>query len=357
MASRATSLRLTFFVVVCAALLCVSSATALEPTAHSAQAPSAAAPKPATTAEWARIVAAAKREGSVVIYTSQNPTSMADMAAKFKAKYGINVTINRNIDSVTAQQVTSEFGSGRRTADLWVTASKPHALGSLKNGWVVDARGPNLFAKAYDRKVYAKPGKAFIVGAAVLGMSWNTSFFPQGLKDFPDILNPRLKGRIGIPQPTAASFVDWYLWLEATYGRNILTRLAAQEPKIYASSLPMLQAVASGEIAASPFTPATALDLKGQGAPVDFKLAKGFNTWNAPFYGMVLRGSPHPNAAQLLADYLVTKEGQATGMRLSGVVMKGVPNAFFVKPRQQNLKALTPAKVAEFQARWARLFQ
>jgi iron(III) transport system substrate-binding protein len=310
----------------------------------------------APAAKWAQLVAQAKREGQVTLYSTQNPALLADMAAKFKAKYGITVTINRNIDSVLAQQVTAEFGSGRRTADVWVAASKPLVLGAIKNGWLVDAVGPNLYAKIYDRKALAKPGKAFMVGTAVLGMSWNTAFFPQGLRDFPDILNPRLKGRIGIPQPTAASFVDWYLWLEATYGRNILNRLAEQEPKIYTSSLPMLQAVASGEIAASPFTPGTALDLKAQGAPVGYKLAKGFNTWNAPFWGMVLRGAPHPAAAQLLADYMVTKQGMGASQRLAGSVIKGIPNTFYVKPRNQKLSELTPAKIAAFQARWNRLF-
>lgn len=317
----------------------------------------AAAPKPATSAQWARIVAAAKREGSVTLYTTQNPTLLQDMAVKFRAKYGITVTINRNIDSVLASQVTAEFGSGRRTADVWVAASKPLVLGAIKNGWIVDARGPSLFKNVYDRTTLAKPGKSFVVGTAVLGMAWNTQFFPPGLQDIPDLLNSRLKGRIGIPQPTAASFVDWYLWLEATYGRNILNRLAAQEPKIYLSSLPMLQAVASGEIAASPFVPGTALDLKGQGAPVNFKLAKGFNTWNAPFWGMVLRDAPHPNAAQLLADYMVTKEGMGAAQRLAGAVIKGIPNTFYVKPRNQKLSDLTPEKIAAFQARWRALFQ
>jgi iron(III) transport system substrate-binding protein len=337
--------------------LVVAAATAAVGASAASSAPQATAPKPATKAQWAKIVAAAKREGSVTLYSTQNPTLLQDMAANFKAKYGITVTINRNIDSVLASQVTAEFGSNRHTADIWVAASKPLVLGAIKNGWIVDARGPNLFAKIYDRTTLAKPGKAFIVGTAVLGMGWNTSFFPQGLKDFPDILNSRLKGRIGIPQPTAASFVDWYLWLEATYGKNILNRLAAQEPKIYLSSLPMLQAVASGEIAASPFVPGTALDLRRQGAPINFKLAKGFNTWNAPFWSMVLKNAPHPNAAQLLADYMVTKAGMGAAQRLAGAVIKGIPNTFYVKPRNQKLSELTPQKIAAFQARWKALFQ
>jgi iron(III) transport system substrate-binding protein len=338
------------------ALLAVSGASASN-SASAGAGPQAKAPKPATKKEWAALVAKAKQEGSVVVYTTQNPTTFANMAAKFKERYGIDVKINRNIDAVLASQVTAEFGSGKHTADIWIGASKPLVLGAIKNGWLVDAVGPNLFAKTYDRSTLAKPGKAFIVGTAVLGMGWNTNFFPPGLNDLPDLLNSRLKGRIGIPQPTSPSFVDWYLWVQETYGRNFLPRLAAQEPKIYGSSLPMTQAVASGEIAASPFVVATLLDLKSQGAPVGFKLAKGFKTWNAPFWGMMLKGAPHPAAAQLLADYMVTKEGMGLATRLSGSVIKGLPNTFYTTPRNQKLSDLTPKKVADFQAYWNSLFR
>jgi iron(III) transport system substrate-binding protein len=315
------------------------------------------APGEATPVEWEQLVADAREEGSVVLYTAQNPESLEDTAREFEARYGISVTVNRNIDSVTATQVAAEFDSGNHTADVWVTATQPHVLDAVDKGWVVPAVGPSLFADAYDRETLARPGDAAIVGAAVLGMAWNTQAHEGELKDIPDLLEPALKGRIGIPEPAAASFVDWYLWLEETYGEDILEDLAAQEPKIYASSLPMLQAVASGELAASPFVPGTALDLKEQGAPLEFLVPGGEQAWNAPFWGMVLDGAPHPAAAQLLIDYLVTREGQASSQHLSGAILPDVPEAFTVEPREQDLEALTPAKVAEFQKRWNELFR
>jgi hypothetical protein len=151
--------------------------------------------KPATYSK--KLVAQAKKEGSVTLYTTQNPVLLADMAAKFKDTYGISVTINRNIDSVLATQVTAEEGTGKALADIWVCASKPLVLGALKNGWVVDAVGPDLYSKAYDRTIFAKPGKAFVVGEAILGMEWNTSQFSGGLKDLPDVLKAP-SGRIGV---------------------------------------------------------------------------------------------------------------------------------------------------------------
>jgi iron(III) transport system substrate-binding protein len=312
---------------------------------------------PASKAKWAQIVAKAKKEGSVTIYSAQAPTNLRAMAAKFKEKYGINVTVNRQIDSVMVSQINSEIGSGKVVADLWVQASKNYVLGALQNKWAVDAVGPDLYAKAYDRSKFAKPGKAFIVGTAILAMAWNTQAYPKGLKDIPDLLDPSLKGKIGIPQPTSASFVDWYLWLEETYGKSFLRKLAAQKPKIYLSSLPILQAITSGEISASPFVPGNALDLKKQGAPVQFKLANKGNNWNAPFWGIILKKAPHPNAAQVLADFLVTKAGQETSQHLSGTVLKGVPDAFYAPARNQKLSNLTPKKIAAFQARWNSLFK
>jgi iron(III) transport system substrate-binding protein len=71
---------------------------------------------------------------------------------------------------------------------------------------------------------------------------------------------------------------------------------------------------------------------------------------------MVLKQAPHPAAAQLLADYMITQQGQATSQRAAGTVRKDVPNAYYVTPRQQNLKDLTPQKVTEFQASWNDMF-
>jgi iron(III) transport system substrate-binding protein len=314
--------------------------------------------KPYTAAEWNAIVAKAKQEGSVTIYSSQHPVYLQDFANGFKEKYGITVNVNRNVDTVLVTQITAEQGTGNLKADFWVSASKPQVLGGLKNGWVADARGPSLYMSRYDRAKYAKPGKAFAVGAAVLGIAWNSKAVPQGIKDYPGFLNQSLAGgKIGVPDPKAApAFIDFYLWLQENYGASYLTRLAAMKPKIYISTLPMQQATTSGEIAGDTLAPATTRDLKSQGAPVDFAIPpKG--AWNAPWWGMVLKQAPHPNAAQLLADFMVTPEGQALVHKNYGSVLKGVPGTFYVPLRNQKLSNFTPAKVKAFNETWDRLFR
>ena len=312
---------------------------------------------PATQREWAQLVARAKREGSVAIYSSQSPTSLADFAAKFKAKYGIDVTINRQIDTVTVQQVTTEHSSGRHIADLWVVAARPYVLGALRNGWVTDARGPALFGKRYDRSKLAKPGKAFVVGTAIASFAWNTQRWPRGLRDFTDVLDPDLGGgRLGVVRPGVPGHVDfWRDYLGAKYGANFVTRLAAQKPKLYVSSFPLQNALAAGEVAAAVFVTPQTLDLKAQGAPVDFRLTPG-GSWNSPWWGMILKEAAHPAAAQVLANYMVTAEGQAAINKGFGAVMKDIPGTYFVAPRVIKLSEFTPKKVTDYIASWNSLF-
>ncbi len=330
--------------------ICVSAFAAA-----TARGTATAAPKPVSKKAWTQLVAKAKQEGTVNIYTTQIPALLTDMAAKFKAKYGINVVINRQVDNVLATEINTEQSTGKVSADIWVANSKAYVLGGLKNGWVTDAVGPDFFNKRFNRAIFAKPGKAWVVGSAVLGYGWNTNAYPKGLKSFTDLIDPALNGRIGVLEPLSPVAVDWYLWLQETYGKSFITKLAAMHPHLYPSSVPMQQALTSGEISAGTFLPTTTLDLMASGAPVQFKLPQ--HPWNTPYYAMILKKAPHAAAAQLLADYMISPEGQASINHHLGSVLKNVSGTSYVLPRIQRLSQLTPTKVAAFQAYWNSLFK
>jgi iron(III) transport system substrate-binding protein len=314
----------------------------------------AAAPKPASAAAWNKLIAQAKKEGTVTIYSVQNPTGLQDLANAFKAKYGISVTVNRNVDSVLLSQINAEQGTKNAIADIWVPSQKRLVVGAIQNGWVVDAVGPNFFKKRFDRKTFMV-SKSFIVGSAVLGMTWNTQAYNGSVSGVDDFTQSQFKGKIGVPDPrVSTSFMDWYLWAQAKYGKGILQKLAAQNPKIYPSVLPMTQAVASGELAGAPCGSGTAVDLKGQGAPIDYKVLK--DNWNAPYYGLILKQSKHPAAAQLLADYLISPEGQKYADHGFGADYPNIEGTYYAKPRIVKLNDFTPAKVKAFTDEWVSLF-
>ena len=318
------------------------------------QATAATAPTPLTAAGWRALVGRAKKEGSVNLYSVQAPANLAALAKAFEAKFKIKVNINRNVDNVMLAQINAERSTGKYVADIWVPSLKRYVLGATRNGWIADARGPNFFKKRFDRKAHLV-GKGWHVGSAVLGMAWNTRAVPNGVTDGRSFLAASFQGRIGVPDPrVSTSFMDWYLWANKKYGANYESRLAAQKPKIYVSSLPMTQAVASGEIIGAPVAAGTALALKEAGAPIDYKVLP--DNWNAPYIGVIMKSAQHPNAAQLLADYMLSPEGQGLANAGFGALYPGIKGTFYAKIRDVNVNDFTPAKVKTFNDNWVNLF-
>jgi iron(III) transport system substrate-binding protein len=114
----------------------------------------------------------------------------------------------------------------------------------------------------------------------------------------------------------------------------------------------MTQAIGSGKIAAGTFVATSAIDLKAQGRADRVQATQGPEDeghLERPWHGMFLRKAPHPNAARLMFDFMVTRKGQALMQQHLGTVLRGVPDGFYATSREQNLKDSTPEKVSEFQ--------
>jgi iron(III) transport system substrate-binding protein len=307
------------------------------------------------------LVAAATEEGKVTIYSSQGLDALEEMASNFEAKYpGIDVEVVRGIDSDLAPKVEAENQTGQGIADVYVNASLSWVADHAEQGWFLPVEGPELTGEgAYDAEQYVHDGNYFEVGAAVLTFAWNTELYDAGVTDYPDLLDPELQGQMGVIEPTAPSIVDFYLWLEETYGEEYVEQLAALEPRIYPSSLPIGEALAAGEIAATPYAaPQTLVPLAEEGAPVEFGIGPE-GAWGARFFGTVLTSAPNPKAGQLLANYMVTAEAQEVLQATGGSVLPDIPGTLITnaETREQDLSKLTPEAVAAYQEKWNGLFR
>jgi iron(III) transport system substrate-binding protein len=315
------------------------------------------APAGISEADWDAIVTAAQDEGKVTIYSSQGLDQLNDMAERFSDEYGIELEVVRDIDSALIPKVEAEQQTGSGIADVIAQASAAWSEQRGAEGWFVAPVGPAFDDPAFDRAANVSDNGYFTSSAAVLTFGWNTDQYATGLTDYSDLLDPELAGgRIGVIEPAAPSIVDFWLYLEENYGEEFVTQLAAQEPKIYPSSLPMAQALTSGEISAGSFVQVL-VDEKEQGAPVDSGLAD--QVWGARFNTSILQTAPHPNAAQVLANFMITQPGQEAIARKAASVLPDVPGTVTTvdKVRVQDLSILTEDFVAEYQAKWNDLFK
>ena len=123
-----------------------------------------------------KLVAAAKKEGQITIYSAQDLTALNNLAKAFEAKYpGIKVKTVRGVDGDLGVKVETEFNSGKGIADMYVSASLAWVKPQAEAKRFLAPTGPELTGRgAYDVKKYVHEGNYFETNSAVLTFGWNT---------------------------------------------------------------------------------------------------------------------------------------------------------------------------------------
>lgn len=344
-----------------AVLLAIGMAAAVSGCA--AASPSAS-PSPAGSASegpWDDVVAAAVAEGEVTIYSTQTPTSLEELKGAFEAEYGITVNIVRATDSENIPRVETEQRTGSGIADVVTVVSEQWIDEQSDQGWFTPAVGPEITEGEYstiaDLNRYSD---AYLLpGAFVAPLAWNAGLFEGTLESYEDLLDPALAGgRLGVTAASSWATVDFYMYLEEAYGDDFLADLAAQEPRVYDSVVPLTQAVIAGEVAAgSMVSPPGIVEAQSAGAPVEWTLVNP--AWATRWFTVIPATSPHPNAAQLLVDFMASRKGQEVLTTHAASVLPDVEGAItdVTNVREPDLSVLDAESVAEFQARWDALFR
>ncbi|WP_280489297.1 extracellular solute-binding protein [Nocardia carnea] len=308
---------------------------------------------------WDGVVAAANEEGAVTIYSTQAQPVLADLENAFETAYPrIDLNVVRGVDADLLSRIDAEARTGKGAGDIAVITDVAWMQTAADTDRAVEVIGPAFDAPEYRRADSIVGGRFFLEGAVILGFGWNTGAYPQGIRTAADLLDPALKGRIGIVTPaTSPTYIDYYDHIEEHYGgRGFLEKLAQNEPRIYPSSQPLGQALASGEIVAAlmcnPMLPE-----RSAGAPVDW--TAGPHVWGARWYGLALGSAPHPNAAQVLADFMVSRPGQRATSPGYGSVLPGIEGALAVAQDVpgQNLAVTIGEGAEKYRNDWEDIFQ
>jgi iron(III) transport system substrate-binding protein len=282
----------------------------------------AQAKKPASIAELASylgadreqiLYAGAKSEGKIVWYTSLAGGSYKAIADEFEKKYpGVKVESFRASGSDLTVRLEEETKARRRIADTIETTEGN--LIFMRDGKLLHPYdSPHL--KSYPAEAKEAAGKGLyywgLARESYIGFMYNKSLVQKGVspKDFDTLLSPELKGRMGISiGETSGKVIGAMI---KTRGEEFVKKLKAQEIKLYSIDAPALvNVIASGEIVASPaiFQTHTLL-ASSKGAPLEWVPMDivPTNVGSAA----VAANPPHPHAALLMADFLLSPDGQA----------------------------------------------
>ena len=276
--------------------------------------------------EWERVQQEAKKEGLIVAGIPARAELRKQLEAVFKPKFGIEMDLNTARGPQNASRIAAEYAAGVKNFDVFIGGSG--TFESLVDGGMVEPLdGLMLLPEVREAKHWwgghiwednlsgNRHLYSFIAEAGTGGLWFNTDVAkPSELRSFDDLLQPKWKGKIGFldPRTPGSGQSVWsYLWDKK--GEAYLKRLLQQDLFISRDQRQLGDALAKGKLALA--------------LGISFYTLEGFIVANLPVKELptpkeglpssngsgvigVVKNAPHPNAAKLFVNWLLSKEGQ-----------------------------------------------
>ncbi len=263
----------------------------------------------AAAVEDPAMIEGAKKEGSLVFYTSMTADQAQRVLDAFKAKYPfVQPQIFRAVGERLLTKIMTEAQTGRYEFDVVQSAEsqayflkKKNLLLRYVSPEIKNIRKPFFDRDGYWAAVYIMPNV----------IAYNTQMVkPNEVpKTDDDLLNPRWKGKIAMD----GTKPEWFAWKLKGMGREkglaYMKKLGAQEFRLYPGLSLITNLLAAGEF---PLVLNTYLhnveQVKRKGGPVDWTAQDPVFTKFQPL-GIGAKAS-HPNAAKLFTNFIFSEEGQ-----------------------------------------------
>ena len=256
-----------------------------------------------------KLVQGAKREGTLVLYTSLAPTESTPLGQAFEKKYGIKVEIWRAVSEKIVQRIVTEGRAKRHAFDV-VETNAPE-LEALSRENLLSAFHSPYFA---DLPPFALPAHRRWASdrMTVYGVAYNTNVIKRGdlPKTYEGFLDPKWKGKIGV-EATDGDWMSAVLKaMGSERGTTFMRRLADLRPDVRKGHILLAELVSAGEVPVGlTIYQSNAATLKKRGGPIEWVALDPVIT--RPQAIGVAKNALHPHAALLFADFVLSPDGQA----------------------------------------------
>ncbi len=255
------------------------------------------------------LVAAAKREGRLVLYGSL--TTLEVVNKIFESRYGIPVEYWRAASTRVLDRVLNEVRAGRPLFDVAQTNSSPMMVMRKAGAFArYDSPSYDLFPKA-TRDPQGLVSPQFLV--IPIGIVYNTRLVrpAEAPRSLQDLLDPRWKGKIVMADPTLhTTTAHWLMELRRVLGgqwRGFLEQLAGQIGAYVESFIPVADRLIRGEFPVGLTYIRYVYQFGKEGAPLDYVRLPVFLA-DGHRIGLGVRAQ-HPNAGKLYIETLLSRAG------------------------------------------------
>jgi iron(III) transport system substrate-binding protein len=302
-------------------------ASAPAPTAPTGAQPTAKAAPAQTTAAaaaWDQLVAAAQKEGKIVVSGPPVPEARTKMPEAFKQRFNIDMDYLAVNSSQLASRIETERAAGQYTMDVSMGGPDTVYATFLPNKWLDPLKPALILPEVLDPKVWPTGGPWFRDPAGETSLQlFNTitpigyintsSVAPDELKTVDDLLNPKWKGKVASYDPSvngggliAGSVI--YTVKGADFAKQLYQGQEIAYTRDYQQiadwvahdSYPIGLAI----------TPVYMNQYQGA-VPVQELVLPDLPTATAGGYGIISlwNQAPHPNAAKVYVNWIASKDG------------------------------------------------
>lgn len=265
-------------------------------------------------------------------------------------------------------RLEQEIGANRVTLDVAAVASPAWAFDAQRKGYMLEYRSPE----------YAQYQTAFASGLGVDGYFafnggysqvpiWNSAIVDFHGTTYRDVVKAAQPGRFSIGDVAhSESQLSTYVGLRQIYGTDFFKEIAQKKPAFIYRSEVFAQRVLSGQDTfALSGGAARVMQADQKGAKLKILYPKeGFTL--LPQSMFILKVAPHPNAAKLWIDFILSDKGQeiicrrealiSGRMGFKSPVPDVVPEFGSIKVIKVDWKNMNVDRLKHYQSEWESIF-
>jgi iron(III) transport system substrate-binding protein len=290
---------------------------------------------PAQSDHKSKLIEGAKKEGRLVWYTSMAIDTSKPLLDGFLKEYPfIKADLVRGGEEQLMTRIMSETRGGMWAFDA-VSTSAMSVLVDRK--MVAPYLTPERDAYLSEFKDPQGYWTGIFVNNLVLCFNTNMANAKDAPKDYPDLLDPKWKGKMLMD----STDYDWFGTLATVWGKEktvqYMKRLARQEPLWRRGHGLTAQLLGAGEVPLAWAYNFRIERMKKDGAPVDW--IETFDPIVITVNGIGLSAkASHPNAAKLFIDFALSKKGQQMVRGMRRIPARGDIEPLAPKMDQSKLK-------------------
>jgi iron(III) transport system substrate-binding protein len=275
-------------------------------------------PEPVTPA----LIAAARKEGQVIHYTSTDLSVAEKLAKAFEAKYpGIAVRVERTGAERVFQRIGQEYSSNIHAVDVVNSSDAAHFIVWKRDG-ILAPFVPEDVAKFYPPEHRDIDGQfaSWRIFLSIIAYNTNLVKAEEAPKSFADLLDPKWKGKIVKAHPGYSGTIMTATYqLQRDIGWSWFEQLAKQNVMQVQSAADPPKKLDLGERAImADGNEYSVVQLKEEGHPVEPVYASEGSPMIIGPNG-IFKGSPNPNAAKLFQSYCFSREAQQLIIDIGGL--------------------------------------